>query len=87
MNSPMDRFKFSQSGTVPQQAPAPDLAQMLSQARRNPKAFEEQFKRNNPQAYQQALQLRNSFVNPQQAVMQMAQQRGINPNIIRMLDL
>lgn len=83
----MDRFKFSQSGTVPQQTSAPDLAQMLSQARRDPKAFEEQFKRNNPQAYQQALQLRNSFVNPQQAVMQMAQRRGINPNIIRMLDL
>lgn len=80
----MDRFQFSQMGT-PQSSP--NLAQMLNQAKRDPVAFEEQFKRNNPQAYQQAVQLRNMFANPQQAVMQLAQQKGINPNILQMLDL
>jgi hypothetical protein len=53
----------------------------------NPRAFEEQIRRNNPQVYQRAMQIRNSVANPQQAVMQMAQQRGFNPNILRMLDI
>jgi hypothetical protein len=86
----MDKFQFSQMGNsqpVNVQRNPPDLAQMLNQARRDPKAFEENFKRTNPQAYQQALQLRNSFSSPQQIVMQMAQQRGINPSILQMLDL
>lgn len=87
MNNPMDRFQFSQTGMAQPSQNAPDLAQMLNQAKRNPQAFEEQFKRNNPQAYQQAVQLRNTFANPQQAVMQLAQQKGINPNILRMLDM
>lgn len=90
MSSPMDKFQFSQAGTqypANVQASPPNLAQALNQARRNPQAFEEQFRRNNPQAYQQALQIRNSFANPQQAVMQVAQQRGIDPNILRMLDM
>ena len=86
----MDKFQFSQIGnsvSTNAQATPPNLAQALNQARRNPQAFEEQFRRNNPQAYQQALQIRNSFANPQQAVMQVAQQRGIDPNILRMLDM
>lgn len=87
MNNPMDRFQFSQTGMAQPLQNTPDLAQMLNQARRDPRAFEEQFKRNNPQAYQQAVQLRNTFANPQQAVMQLAQQKGINPNILRMLDM
>lgn len=82
MNSPMDRFGFAGSSNA-----QPDLIQVLKQARQNPKAFEEQFKKVNPQAYQQAVQLRNSISNPQQAVMQIAQQRGVNPNILKMLDL
>lgn len=88
MNSPMDNFKFNQVGApINSSQESFGLAQALNQARQNPRAFEEAFKRNNPQAYQQALQIRNSFINPQQAVMQLAQQRGINPNILRMLDL
>lgn len=83
----MDRFQFSQIGTPQNSQNSPNLAQVLNQAKRNPQAFEEQFKRNNPYAYQQALQIRNSFANPQQAVMQVMQQRGINPNILRMLDM
>lgn len=62
------------------------LQQMLAQARQNPAAFEEQLRRTNPQAYQQALQIRNSG-NPQYAIMQMLQARGINPNILQMLGL
>ena len=82
MKSPMDNFQFTQHVSSP-----PNLPQMFSQAKQNPQVFEEQFRKTNPQAYQQALQLRNCFVNPQQAVMQLAQQRGVDPNILRMLDL
>lgn len=78
----MDRFQFQQTMT-----PQPDIRQIYNQAMQNPRAFEEQIKRNNPQAYQRAMQIRNSIANPQQAVMQMAQQRGINPNVLRMLDV
>lgn len=63
-----------------------NLQQMLFQARQNPAAFEEQFKKANPQAYQQALQIRNSG-NPQAAIIQMLQARGINPNMLSMLGL
>lgn len=82
MKSPMDNFQAMQANYT-----QPDLAQALRQAKQNPKAFEEQFRRTNPQAYNAALQIRNQFANPQQAVIQLAQQKGINPNIIRMLDL
>ena len=63
-----------------------DVVQQLQQIRQNPRAFEEHLKRTNPQAYQQALQIRNS-ANPQAIIMQMAQQRGINPNLLRTLGL
>ena len=63
-----------------------DVMQQLQQIRQNPRAFEEHLKRTNPQAYQQALQIRNS-ANPQAIIMQMAQQRGINPNLLRTLGL
>lgn len=84
----MDKFQF-QSTMSPQQAPSqgPNLFDIANQARQNPKAFEENFKRNNPQAYQRALQIRNSVANPQEVVLQMAQQRGLNPNIIKMFNL
>lgn len=64
-----------------------DLHGLYNQAMQNPRAFEEQVRRNNPQAYQRAMQIRNSVANPQQVIMQMAQQRGINPNVFRMLDI
>ena len=81
----MDRFQFSQPSQTP--TPQPNMFDMHSQARQNPKAFEEHVRRTNPQAYQQALQIRNSIANPQQAVMQLAQQKGINPNILKMFDM
>ena len=64
----------------------PNFQQIVMQARQNPQAFEEQFKRANPQAYQQAMQIRNSG-NARSAVMQMLQSKGINPSILQMLGL
>lgn len=78
----MDKASFNEI----RQAPAMDLQQMVMQARQNPAAFEEQFKRANPQAYQQAMQIRNSG-NTQAVVRQMLQARGMNPNILKMLGL
>ena len=63
-----------------------DFQSVLQQARNNPRAFEEHIKRTNPQAYQMAMQLRNSQC-PQEVIFRMAQQRGIDPNILRMLNL
>lgn len=63
-----------------------DLTQVVQQAKQNPQAFEEHIKRTNPAAYQMAMQIRNS-ANPQAMVMQMAQSRGINPNILAMLGI
>lgn len=78
----MDRTQFNEI----RQESLPDFQQLVMQARQNPKAFEEQFKRANPQAYQQAMQIRNSG-NARSVVMQMLQSRGINPNILQMLGL
>ena len=63
-----------------------DVMRQLDEIRRNPQAFEEHLKRTNPQAYQQAMQIRNS-ANPTAIVRAMAQPRGINPNVLRMLGL
>ena len=78
----MDNASFNEI----RQQPAPNLQQMVMQARQNPQAFEEQFKKANPQAYQQAMQLRNSG-NTKAAVMQILQAKGINPGILQMLGL
>ena len=63
-----------------------DIVQQFNQIRQNPQAFEEHLKRTNPQAYQQAMQIRNS-ANPRAIISQMAQQRGINPSMLHMLGL
>jgi hypothetical protein len=60
---------------------------LATQAKQNPQAFEDYMRKNNPQAYQRALQLRNSVANPQELVLQMLQQRGLNPNVLKMFDL
>ncbi len=62
------------------------LQNLINQARQNPRGFEEMMKNNYPQAYQQALQIRNGS-NPQQVIMQMLQSRGINPGILQMLGI
>jgi hypothetical protein len=76
----MDNVPFN---TMPN---SQNLENMLRQIRQNPSAFEENLKRSNPQAYQLALQIRNSN-NPQAIVMQMAQARGLSPNILKMFGL
>ena len=80
MSSPMDKIPFAD---VPQQN---DMMGVIRQAQQDPFGFEEQIKRNNPQGYQLACQIRNS-ANPRQAILQLAQQRGMNPNILKMFGL
>lgn len=69
----MDRTPYN---SAPQ-----NVEQLIDRIRQNPSAFEEQLKQTNPQAYQMALNIRNS-PNPQAVVMQMIQQRGLNPNLL-----
>ena len=83
----MDQFQFQQQNLRQTPSNNPNIINAYNQARQNPRAFEEQVRRNNPQAYQRALQLRNSISNPQEVVLQMLQQRGINPGIINMINL
>ncbi len=63
-----------------------NIETLIQQIKQNPSMFEEQMRRNNPQAYQMALQIRNS-PNPRQIIMQMIQQKGFNPNILGMLGI
>lgn len=81
MSNLMDNTPFNNS--IPNQY---NLEMIIQQIKQNPQAFEEQVRRNNPQAYQMALQIRNS-PNPQSMIMQMMQARGFNPNILNMLGL
>lgn len=85
MNNPMDKFQFQTTNFQPNVEN--NLFEVANRARQNPKAFEDYVRKNNPQAYQRAIQIRNSVVNPQQVVMQMAQQRGLNHNIMRMFNM
>ena len=82
MANPFNSVPFTPVG----QNPSNNLAQMLQQARQNPQAFEEQIKRTNPAAYQQAMQIRNT-PNAQAIVKQMAQARGVDPNVLAMLGI
>ena len=77
----MDTTPFN--GNMPN---SQNMEAFINQIRQNPQAFEEQIRRTNPQAYQMALQIRNS-PNPQAMIMQMMQSRGFNPNIMRMLGI
>lgn len=74
----MDRALFNNS---PQ-----NIDELIQRIRQNPGAFEEQIKKTNPQAYQLALNIRNSQ-NPQAIIRQMIQQKGINPNILQKFGL
>lgn len=81
MSNLMDNTPFNSN--VPNQY---NVEMLIQQIKQNPQAFEEQVRRNNPQAYQMALQIRNSS-NPQAIIMQMMQAKGFNPNILNMLGL
>lgn len=82
MQNPMDKAPFINAPHTTNN----DIQIIVQQARQNPRAFEDYIRRSNPQAYDQAMRIRNS-PNPQAMIMQMAQSRGINPNILRMLGL
>lgn len=77
MNNPMDMVNMRS---------ADGFENIIQQAKSNPKGFEDYIKRTNPQAYQQAMQIRNSQ-NPKAIIMQMMQSKGINPNVLNMLGL
>lgn len=80
MANPMDKVPFAG-------APQQDLMlDVLRQAQQNPSIFEEQIKRNNPKGYQMACQIRNSQ-NPREAILRLAQERGVNPNILKMFGI
>lgn len=74
MSSPMDKANYNVVNTPVQ----PNMASMYRAAMQNPKAFEEQFKRSNPQAYEQAMALAR-VKSPKDIVMQVLNKRGINP--------
>jgi hypothetical protein len=76
----MDKIPFS-SDNQPN-----DFMNAINRAQQNPQMFEEQFRRMNPQAYQRACEIRNSQ-NPRQAILQLAQERGVNPNVLRMFGI
>lgn len=88
MANPMDNFQFNAPSQTCSLAPGLpcDLGDLIQQARQNPQAFEDKIRQTNPEAYQRAMQIRNSG-NPRQFVMQMLQSRGINPNVLKMLGL
>ena len=79
MSSPMDKVPFVNGQSN-------DFENMLRMAQNDPRSFEERMKRMNPQGYQLACQIRNS-PNPRETILQLAQQRGINPNLLRMFGL
>ena len=77
MSNPMDSVSMQS---------ADGFENLVRQAKSNPKGFEDYIKRTNPQAYQQAIQIRNSQ-NPKAIIMQMMQAKGINPGVLNMLGL
>lgn len=80
MSNPMDKVPFS---NVPQ---PDDMMNAIQNAQRDPIGFEAQIKQRNPEAYELACKIRNS-ANPRQAMIQLAQERGVNPNVLRMFGI
>ena len=83
MSNLMDRANYNMA---PVQNNVQNIDTLVDQIRQNPAAFEEYIRTTNPQAYQMALQVRN-MPNPKAMVAQMAQARGVNPNILRMFGI
>lgn len=82
MSNPMDNIPFKNAVQPTQN----DIMTVIQKAQQNPALFEEQIRQTNPQAYQQACQIRNS-ANPREAILQLAQSRGMNPNILKMFGI
>ena len=88
MYNPLDKFNLTQvNGNSPvTYNPFQAFQSAYQQAMQNPAFFEQQYKSKYPQAYQMAMQIRNS-ANPQQYVLQMARDRGFTPDMLRMLGI
>jgi hypothetical protein len=80
-NLPFNDFRQTNTPQMPV-----DQRATLQQVLQNPKAFEENLRRTNPQAYQRAMQIRNSG-NPRAAIIEMAKAQGLNPNILKMFGI
>lgn len=78
-NSNYQSVPFKQNNSV-------SFIQLFNNACQNPRAFEEDFRRNNPQAYDRALRIRNS-ANPQAMIMNMVRQSGLNFETLHRLGL
>ena len=63
-----------------------NLGNILQMARQNPQGFADFVRQTNPQAYQQAMQIRN-MANPQAIVRNLANSHGLAPNVLRMFGL
>jgi hypothetical protein len=70
----------------PMDSNSQNLLRTFQQIQANPQEYARQLSQTNPLAYQQVLQIMNS-PNPQAAVIQLAQQRGINPSMLQMLGI
>lgn len=90
---PMDSVQFT--SVYPQQAQQTrqaysglpeELCSAIAFAQQDPRAFEQQVARKNPQGYQELLSIRNS-ANPKQMARQLCQQRGVPPHIMHMFGL
>lgn len=79
MANSMDRMF---SNNVPNAAPM-SIQQAYQAAIQNPQAFQEMVMKTNPEAYQRAMQVMQ-MPNPQAAVMQMLQARGLNPSMFNL---
>lgn len=78
MSNPMDKAMYKSAGNAPMMQQQSDIASMYKMAMQNPKAFEENLRRTNPQAYERAVALAKTK-SPKDIVMQVLKERGINP--------
>lgn len=93
MPNPLDNLVFTSAGSqqppvqIPAQMPMQinnqNFLQAAQQIYQNPAGFEQMVRQQYPEVYQQAMQIRNC-ADPRQVTLQMAQARGINPNILKM---
>ena len=82
MGNPMDKMPFVGAPY----SHTNNTMDVIQNARHNPIGFEEHIKTTNPRGYEMACRIRNS-PNPRQAILQLAQERGMDPNILKMFGI
>lgn len=82
----MDNIPFTSQNIPYNSPPTNDIYSLIQRARQDPQGFEQMVAQMNPQAYQQALAIRNSQ-NPRAIVMEMARTRGVPPDILNLLGI